>query len=305
MTSISEPSASISIVIPTFRRPERLERLLEMVLNQVSALQGSGAVEILVVDNCPERSAFKAVSTFDDRVRYNSEPVPGVANARNRGVNEALGDYVLFLDDDELPRADWLASFVKQANHGLDACFGPVEPFYEARPAPDLQNALDRLFSRRLPARTGQDISISRAWLGTGNSMFRKLACFDRPDPFSTDFNSGGEDVWFLRELVQNKNIVLTWCAEAIVDELVPHDRMSKDYVKQRIFKNGQLRCLIEKGSNGANGAVRVAFWMSVGVAQFLGYRMASILLLPFKPKVSTNLELRSAGGLGKLLWWR
>lgn len=303
MTSTQEPA--ISIVIPTYRRPERMSRLLPLVLSQIAGLSKDTMLELIVVDNCPDLSARDVVTAFDDPVRYFSEPAPGVANARNRGVAEALGEYVLFLDDDELPRNNWLEAFIQFAKQGADACFGPVEPLFEAEPAADLVPALERLFSRRLPARTGQDISHLRAWLGTGNSMFRKSTCLNQPQPFNVDFNDGGEDVWFLRELVQEKGVSLTWCADAIVDEIVPQDRMSREYLKRRIFKNGQLRCKIESGSRDLRGSARVAFWMSVGAVQWLGYGLASGVLRPFSPAKTTEFDLRCAGGLGKLLWWR
>src|SRR6056297_1807949 len=157
MTSIHRPA--ISIVIPTYRRPERMSRLLPLVLSQIAGLSQGTMLELIVVDNCPDLSARDVVTAFDNPVRYHSEPAPGVANARNRGVAEALGEYVLFLDDDELPRDNWLSAFIQSANKGADACFGPVEPLFEAQPDPALAPALERMFSRRLPARTGQDIS--------------------------------------------------------------------------------------------------------------------------------------------------
>lgn len=303
MTSIHRPA--ISIVIPTYRRPERVSRLLPLVLSQIAGLPQGTMLELIVVDNCPDLSARDVVTAFDNPVRYYSEPAPGVANARNRGVAEALGEHVLFLDDDELPRDNWLEAFIQSAKQGADACFGPVEPLFEAEPAADLVPTLERLFSRRLPARTGQDISHLRAWLGTGNSMFRKSTCLDRPRPFNPDFNDGGEDVWFLRELVQEKDIPLIWCAEASVDEIVPSDRMSSDYLKRRLFKNGQLRCRIERGSRGFMGAARVASWMVIGTLQVVFYGLASQLCRPFNTQKATDFNLRAMGGLGKLLWWR
>ncbi|MDF3605836.1 hypothetical protein PE067_06550 [Paracoccus sp. DMF-8] len=43
--------------------------------------------------------------------------------------------------------------------------------------------------------------------------------------PFDTAFTSGGEDVWFLRQLVEDHGVVLIWCPEALVHEIVPAHR--------------------------------------------------------------------------------
>jgi len=45
-------------------------------------------------------------------VRYVHEPSTGVVHARNRGVREAGGEYLIFLDDDEVPAAGWLNAFL-------------------------------------------------------------------------------------------------------------------------------------------------------------------------------------------------
>jgi glycosyltransferase involved in cell wall biosynthesis len=98
------PAASrpaVSVVIPTFRRPALLARALGSVLNQTF-----GDFEILVVDDGPsEDTASVTAGLADARVRYLPQPRNrGVAAARNRGLREARGDLIAFLDDDD----EWL-----------------------------------------------------------------------------------------------------------------------------------------------------------------------------------------------------
>lgn len=88
----------MSVVIPTRNRWPLLERALASVLGQEDV-----ALEVVVVDEgstdeTPERLA----AIGDERMRKlrNEEPT-GVANARNRGIGEARGEWVAFLDDDD------------------------------------------------------------------------------------------------------------------------------------------------------------------------------------------------------------
>src|SRR5687767_2387873 len=93
----------VSIVIPTYRRPELLAATLASCLAQ----QGieNERVEIVVVDNDAAQSARATVDATSDSggiaVRYVPEPRPGISHARNTGVAHANGRYLAFIDDDE------------------------------------------------------------------------------------------------------------------------------------------------------------------------------------------------------------
>lgn len=293
----------ISIVVPTFRREAFLAPLFAAVASQVETV--SCAVELVLVDNSPEASARGHAASAPGFVRYAHEPLTGVAQARNRGVAEALGAHVIFLDDDELPDPGWLAAFAAAAGRGDQAAFGSIEPMFEQEPPEVLRKPLDRIFSRHLPAESGQDVRNLRAYLGSGNSMFRRDVLALEQPPFNTDFDAGGEDVWLFRRLVDRHGVSLVWCPEARVREIVPKSRASLAFLRSRRFSDGQLRCLVESGTGGLRGAGRVAFWMGVGGAQLFLHGLATIVTRLISPRRSLQFQLAAIGGAGKLLWWR
>jgi glycosyltransferase involved in cell wall biosynthesis len=295
----------ITIVIPTFERAELLSKLLDALRNEILTNSFKDKVELIVVDNCPDGSARATVEAAADVVSYLHEPRTGVANARNRGVEAARGAYILFIDDDELPRYGWLAAFYKQAADNVDACFGPVEPEFVEQPPPELQEMLERIFSRSIPAKTGEDISAWRPYLGTGNSMFKKDVCFPEGMKFHPNFNGGGEDVWLLRQLVDDMGVRLIWCNEAKVSELVPSSRMTYSFVQRRKFRDGQLRCIVEASAGGLKAVWRVTLWMTIGLVQTMGGLLFYACFYPLNRTRATGWKMRSVGGLGKLLWWR
>ncbi len=284
----------ISIVIPTFRRPEGLAALLGDLTGDLA-----GDVEVLVVDNSPEAGAAGLVAGFAG-VTCLHEPRPGVAHARNAGVARARGRFVLFIDDDERPGPGWLAGWRQVAETGVAAAFGPVEPVFETPPPLGLQGAFEAMFSRRMALPDGADITDRRAWLGTGNSMFDRARCFPDGPPFEARFNGGGEDVWLLRSLVEVRGLRLTWSARTPVCEHVPAARLTPAYLRARRFHGGRLRVVVEAG--GGHGG-RVLFWMAAGLVQALGHGAAALALWPTSRR---DAQLaKAAGGLGKLLWWR
>jgi succinoglycan biosynthesis protein ExoM len=290
-----------SVVIPTFRRPLPLQALLGALVEQVAEVEQSDVVEIIVVDNCPEASA-RSIAETAGLVRYLHEPRTGIANARNRGVASARGGFVIFIDDDEMPLDGWLTAYLDSAHRGQDAYFGPIEPHYIATPPAALRPALERLFSRRLSAVDGQDITRRRAYLGTGNSMLNRKLCL--AEPFEERFNAGGEDVWFLRRIVEAHGARLHWCAGARVREMVPENRMTQAFLLRRRFRSGQLRCIVESGRPRMQAVASVAFWMTVGLLQASAYGSAAVLLHLARRREAQDLAIRCMGGVGKLLWW-
>lgn len=101
-------TSSISIVVPTRNRPERLAACLR----SLAALQDE-PLEIIVVDNAPvsgdEPSATRGVAE-DVGVRYVAESRRGSSAARNAGVAASRGEIVAFVDDDETVHPAWLGS---------------------------------------------------------------------------------------------------------------------------------------------------------------------------------------------------
>lgn len=292
---------ALSIIVPTFRREAFLPPLFQAVAAQIAAVDLP--VELVLVDNSPEASA-RAVPT-PDFVRYIHEPRTGVAQARNRGVAEARGAHVIFLDDDETPAPGWLAAFADAAATGAPAVFGAVEPFYPEDPPPALRGPLDRIFSRRLPAAAGAEVQHLRAYLGSGNSMFARATLALVDPPFDTTFNAGGEDVWLFRQLVDRHRVPMLWRPDALVHEIVPPHRATLSFLRKRRFSDGQLRCLVESDAGGLKGTGRVTLWMGVGLVQLVLFGLASVLARPVSHAQSVRYSLAATGGAGKLLWWR
>ncbi|KJC53638.1 hypothetical protein UP10_41825 [Bradyrhizobium sp. LTSPM299] len=125
-------TTSVSVITPTFRRPLVLREMLESVLceNEID-------LEVIVVDDSPERAAESVVSSFGDpRIRYEVNPQPSGGRpslVRNVGIPLAKGRYVHFLDDDDKAPVGHYAAMVKafEARPAAGVIFGRVQPFGE------------------------------------------------------------------------------------------------------------------------------------------------------------------------------
>ena len=90
-------SPSVSTVIPAYNKAGTIVPTIESVLHQTVR-----EVEILVVDDGSTDDTRDRVARFGRRVRYFRQERAGVSAARNRGIQEAQGEWVAFLDGDDL-----------------------------------------------------------------------------------------------------------------------------------------------------------------------------------------------------------
>ena len=120
--------AEISVVIPTFRRPLLLQQAIE------SALAQHVPVEVIVVDDSPERSADPVVKNFGSMVHYFANPSPSggwPSRVRNLGWPHATAPLIHFLDDDDqVPAGHYLKIIDTFASHPeVGVVFGVIAPF--------------------------------------------------------------------------------------------------------------------------------------------------------------------------------
>jgi glycosyltransferase involved in cell wall biosynthesis len=111
---------TISVVIPSYRRPKDLARCLDALKKQKRP-----ADEILVVVRDTDTETWTFVQTLNPEflpLRTATVSVSGVVGAMNAGMDAAGGDIIAFTDDDAAPHTDWLerieAHFLSDTNIG-------------------------------------------------------------------------------------------------------------------------------------------------------------------------------------------
>ncbi len=287
-----------TIVIPSYRRPDDLERALRSVLAQGGI---AGSYEILVVDNDPEGSAApvagRVAAASDVPIRYVHEKRPGISHARNTGVAHAAGRYLAFLDSDEVVGADWLALLLDTLHRfGADAVVGPVLPHFPDGIAIDAY----RHFAYTRDARVPTGTTLLR-W-NIGNSLFDKARCFAGPEPFLPRLGlTGGEDTVFLRQMTR-RGCKMVWCAEAVAWEAVPAERLEPDYLLRRAFRGAQTTTFVCAAVKPRELGRALRF-MGVGLAQVVVYGPAALALKALRHERWLPTMAKAVGGLGKLLW--
>ncbi|MCG9970424.1 glycosyltransferase family 2 protein [Christiangramia crocea] len=101
---------TFSIIIPTYNHGDKISRAVNSLLKQ-----SFENWELIIVDDGSTDHTSEVVTEFqnDPRIRYVYQKNSGVSMARNRGIDCAQGEYVLFLDSDDEVTSRWLEDFYK------------------------------------------------------------------------------------------------------------------------------------------------------------------------------------------------
>jgi succinoglycan biosynthesis protein ExoM len=289
----------ISICICTFRRPALLDQLLAALTKQ--SCDGL-RMEVVVVDNDPAGSATPVLLDWQARfpmpLHACHESTPNIAQARNAAVHTAQGEWILFIDDDEAPDADWIRHMVNtQHRFDADAVFAPVLPRYLAD-TPDWIRRGDFFLRRRFTTGTVIGTTDTR----TGNVLIRRSKLMELPGPFDTAFGrTGAEDTMLFRDMLAH-GARFVWCDEATVSEEVPAQRANLNWLLRRSYRLGQTYVLSEIVRLNGLPRWQRATWLGLRASlQLLVAAAATLLTLPFSRLASIRWLRTTLAQCGKL----
>ncbi len=252
---------SLTVVALTYKRNHYLAALLPTLVAQgedVADLVSS--VRVLVVDNDPNGGAEATTAAAAGpgvEVAYVHEPHPGIAAARNRALAACHDDDLLvFIDDDETPVARWLRELVlTYTGHGRPAAvLGPVRSEFEVEPDPWVSSG--DFFARRRLA-TGAEVEV-----GATNNLLLDLR---QIRGWSLEFDlafgiSGGSDTLFTKQIHAHGGRMV-WAADAMVVDIVPAARVTRDWVLRRAMRSGNTWSLTSlKAEPEAGSRLRLRF---------------------------------------------
>jgi len=236
MVETMENRSLVSVIIPVYNGKRYLAEAIESVLAQTYQ-----PIEVIVIDDGSTDGSDRVVKRFSPLVQYFYQPNSGLGAARNSGVDLAKGDYLAFLDADDIWIKDKLmlqmAAF--QGNPGLDFVFGHVQQFI----SPELdEKQKSNIYcpAKKMPGYIA-------------GTMVIKRESFIHAGAFETHWHIGEFVHWYLRAKEQDmKSFMLPEIAlkrRLHADNMGIRDRDSRtDYVRilkaslDRRRASGQIR---------------------------------------------------------------
>jgi len=115
----------VSVVIPTYNRSAKVRKGIESALTQTF-----WDLEVIVVDDGSADDTGNVITeTFGDRVRYYYQANQGASAARNKGIAEARGEWIAFLDSDdewERDKLEWQFKALRRFEPQCGGCYTDV-----------------------------------------------------------------------------------------------------------------------------------------------------------------------------------
>lgn len=243
----------ISIIVPTYNRPDTLGKALQTLVDQDFPPE---AFEILVVDNGCTEAMRAVVEEFIRRypgheIRYIAEPVPGLLSGRHRGAAEATGSVLTFIDDDIQADLGWLAAIDDaMGDPDIHLVGGKCLPDYEATPPAwirqvwkhDENGEACSYYSLIDYGDRRRDIDPNLVW-GLNFSIRRdtlyRLGGF-HPDAVPRRYQRyQGDGETGLTIKLRQLGLKSVYEPGALVYHLVPRERLTLLYLEQRQFYQG------------------------------------------------------------------
>jgi len=231
-----------SVIIPTHHRPVFLPDAMESARHQNFP---ADAYEILVVDNAANPSSETASlcnSYTAPLARYIHEPRNGLHNARHAGARAANGEILVYIDDDAVCDANFLAEILKPFSDIQVGCVGgSILPQFEV-PPPEWLSMFPKWYLSILDDSEGPkevqyiygcSFSIRRA-------LLFELGGFN-PDGFGDKrlwWYRGDGEIGLLRKVhAAGKKVIYN--PKAVVQHFIPKKRLTVEYFQERAFKSG------------------------------------------------------------------
>lgn len=213
----------VSIIIPTFNRAELVGQALESALSQ-----SYSNLEVIVVDDGSEDNTREVVlRSADPRVRYIWQQNGGVSRARNFGIQESKGDYIAFLDSDDLLEPNHIREKIVRAGSvpGCVLVGGGCRYFGES-----LSEALPDALPSYTPSY--EDFCVFTAFPGGTCNIFVARSAIERAGLFDESL-SDSEDRDFLRRIAQLGQVCMVpkvLVAIRVHSEVRPNRNIQKVY---------------------------------------------------------------------------
>jgi len=223
----------LSIIVCTYNRDKFLATTLSHLREQ------QRGHEVLVIDNNSTDTTASICRQFPE-FRYILETHQGLSNARNRGIQEAKGEWLVFLDDDAFIRPQYISNLEKHiATHSDMVAFGGrIDPLYESGKVPEWMSkwsyswvsAINK--GDEVASFVGKEYPIG-ANMGVRADMARKVGGFNPNLGRSGKNTMGGEEKDFFNKIrtLTEQGSVINYLPDVQVQHCIPESRTTYEFI--------------------------------------------------------------------------
>jgi len=267
--------------------------MFELVIVDNNSTDGTECVCKNIIKENPHRN-----------IRYVKELNQGLSFALNRGIAEAKGEYLIFIDDDETINTnhlDMLDDYLKKYPQ-IELCGTPVEPVYETEKPKWLSHFTMRLITGYYNEGDKVKKLQAKNYPGTGHTIIKR-ELYERFGYYNTDLGrkgkglTGAEDKdMFMR--LSNNNIECYYLPGMPIYHHIPANKLTDEFFHKLTYSIGRSERIRTKSVSGKEYRKRLVSegvkW-AASIVLFVGYTISftpskGIKLLQFRWNVSKGL---------------
>ncbi len=251
-SSPSQGQPQVSVLMCTYNRSDLVHDALKSWLD---VDKDCCDVELVVVDNASTDDTKRVVDDMSNLhkglFRYAYEPQSGLSNARNRGIDEAKGDIIAFVDDDVFFHSAWLRELVKivEANAEFDCFGGNTIPHFDGQRPDWLEDSMLHFYGATLSGSEDKQMHYPEHPFGV-NMAFRR-GVFTKVGVFNPNLGrigysllSNEESELFYR--IGQAGLKVYYSSSATVYHRVPEERITQDWLMRRSYWQGISQIVLD-----------------------------------------------------------
>ena len=284
----------ISVIICTYNREKFILKTLQCLREQDFPVS---AYEIIIVNNnSSDNTATICINFIKEspgfNINYVEEYNQGLSYARNRGIKEARGNIITFIDDDAFAVPGFLKAISNyfSQNASINTLGGKVRPEFEAgKPAwmspflMPLVAALD--MGQSVKEFTGKSFPVG-ANMSFRAQVFEKFGLFNNNLGRKGNNLLGSEEKDFFKRLKKTDSKII-YVPQAEVTHVIPPSRTSMDYIKRQAIGIGiseRLRVknlgFIEKSKRTGEELIKVGATLVISLYYCLRLQFPKAIML-------------------------
>lgn len=228
----------LTVIICTYNRAKYIGNLLESLA--ANDLAKSEYEIVLVDNNCTDNTreiceAF-AKAHKDVNFRYVVEPEQGLSAARNKGIKEARGEIIVYVDDDALVDPHYLRTYAEwfAAHPETQACGGPIVPLYETVEPSWMTPYTKALLTAWMNYGDKVRKYPKGRYPGGGNAAYRK-SVFDKVGLYNTALGRKGGNLMGSEEKdifdkMHALGLQVLYLPTPVLHHIIPQTKLEPDY---------------------------------------------------------------------------
>lgn len=196
-----EKEKLLSIIIPNYNSGNLLRECITSIVSNINKY-----IEVLVIDDGSTDDSIDKIEEFSDVIKIIKQPNSGVSTARNRGLKEAIGKYIMFVDADDTLNTTWWDIVFKEVVKNKDLVIFNYTKDNSKVNIIDISKLLE---GNQLQSYKGEMLKLPTLYMTVWGKLFKRSIIVNNKILFDSRLRLAEDGDFMLQFLVKVNSILL------------------------------------------------------------------------------------------------